>query len=180
MNEGLALTSPFFTCPKDLYKWFVDSAPKKATCVATVRGFGLPIYRWRINGVDLSPPAQLGQPNVQGSITVQATVTTDHAAQPSTSVLQDILVNYGVGEDDFSSNLVFDLPGVVGHVDLSVEASASERFASSDVSWATQSITIDNETLYWEPRYYVDRERCMKPFLDVAARLCPSDRFSVL
>lgn len=177
VDEGVALTSPFFTCPKDLYKWFVDSAPKKVTCVATVRGFGLPIYRWRVNGVDLNPPAQLDQPNVQGSITVQATVATDHAAQPSTSALQDVLINYGVGEDDFSSNLVFDLPGVVGHVDLSIEASASERFASSDVSWTAQTITVDNESLHWEARYYTDRERCMKPFLDVAARYIRSDPF---
>ncbi|MGY4592337.1 hypothetical protein ACVWXL_000083 [Bradyrhizobium sp. GM22.5] len=114
---------------------------------------------------------------MQGSITVQATVATDHAAQPSTSALQDVLINYGVGEDDFSSNLVFDLPGVVGHVDLSIEASASERFASSDVSWTAQSITVDNESLHWEARYYTDRERCMKPFLDVAARYIRSDPF---
>jgi hypothetical protein len=177
VNEGVALTSPFFTCPKDLYHWYVDSAPKTVTCVVTVRGFGLPIYRWRINGVDLNPPAQLGQPNVQGSITVQATVTTDHAAQPSTSVLQDVLINYGVGEDDFTSNLVFDLPGVVGQIDLSIEASASERFASTDVSWTAQSITVDNERLHWEARYYADRDRCMKPFLDVAARYIRSDPF---
>jgi hypothetical protein len=177
VDHGVAFTSPFFTCPKDLYRWYVDSTPKKVTCVSTARGFGLPIYRWRVNGVDLNPPAQLGQSNVQGSITVQATVTTDHAAQPSTSALQDIIINYGVGEDNFTSNLVFDLPGVVGHVDLSIEASASERFASSDVSWTAESKTIDNEMLYWEARYYADRDRCMRPFIDVATRYIRSDPF---
>jgi hypothetical protein len=177
VGDGVAFTSPFFTCPKDLYHWYVDSTSKKVTCVATARGFGLPIYGWRVNGVGLNPPAQLGQSNVQGSITVQATVTTDHAAQPSTSALQDIVINYGVGEDNFTSNLVFDLPGVVGHVDLSIEASASERFASSDVSWTAESTTIDNEMLYWEARYYADRDRCMKPFIDVATRYIRSDPF---
>ncbi|WP_426611286.1 hypothetical protein [Bradyrhizobium sp. McL0616] len=177
VDQGLVLTSPFFTCPKDVYRWYLDSAPKKVTCIAATRGFGLPIYRWRVNGVDLNPPAQLEQPNVQGSITVQAAVTTDHAAQPATSALQDVIVNYGVGEDDFTSNLVFDLPGVVGHVDLSIEASASERFASSDVSWSAESLTVDNEILHWEARYYADRGRCMKPFLDVAARYIRSDAF---
>ena len=82
-----------------------------------------------------------------------------------------------VGEDNFTTNLAFDLPGVVGHVDLSIEASASERFASNDVSWTAESITIDNEILHWEPRYYADRERCMKPFIDVAARYVRSDPF---
>jgi hypothetical protein len=177
VDQGLLLTSPFFTCPKDLYHWYLDSTPKTMTCIATTRGFGLPIYRWRVNGLDLSPPAQLGQPNVQGSITVQATVTTDHADQPSTSSLQDVVISYGVGEDNFTSNLVFDLPNLVGHVDLTIEASATERFASTDVSSTSDSITIDNESLYWEPRYYIDRDRCMKPFLDVAARYIRYDPF---
>jgi hypothetical protein len=171
------VTSPFFTCPEDRYHWYVDRALKKVTCVASARGFGLPIYRWRVNGVDLNPPAQLGQSNEQGSITVQAAVTTDQAAQPSTSALQDIVLNYGVGEDDFTSTLVFDLPEVVGHVDLSIEASASERFASTDVSWTAESTTIDNEMLYWEARYYADRDRCMKPFIDVATRYIRSVPF---
>jgi hypothetical protein len=171
------VTSPFFTCPKDRYYWYVDRALKKVTCVASARGFGLPIYRWRVNGIDLNLPAQLGQSNVQGSIIVQAAVTTDHAAQPSTSALQDIVLNYGVGEDDFTSTLLFDLPGIVGHVDLSIEASASERFASTDVSWTAESTTIDNEILYWEARYYADRDRCMKPFIDVATRYIRSDPF---
>jgi hypothetical protein len=177
VNEGVALVSPFFTCPKDLYQWFVDSTPKQVTCVATTRGFGLPLYRWRVNGVALNPPAQLNQPNVQGEIVVKAVVTTDHPVLPHTSSLQDVTINYGVGENDFTSNLVFDCPGVVGHIDLSVEVDVSERFASTDISSEIDSETIDNELLYWESRYYADRDRCMKPFLDVAREYVRSDVF---
>ena len=177
VNEGVAFVSPFFTCPKDLYQWYVDSTPKKVTCVANTRGYGLPLYRWSVNGVALNPPAQLNQPNVQGAIVVKAIVTTDHPIQPHTSALQDVTINYGVGENDFTSNLVFDCPGVVGHIDLSIEVDVSERFASTDTTSAIDSETIDNEFLHWESRYYSDRDRCMKPFLDVAREYVRSDVF---
>src|SRR5262249_55051424 len=122
-------------------------------------GWGQPVFSWRVNGVDVSSGG--------GSVNVQASVKQDSTTDPQqyTTSLQNMSLNCNIyvdSQDYRRSTLVIHVPpNVVGHVDLTIEIFANERFVSPSVQVSdARSITADNETVTWEERYYRNSSDC--------------------
>jgi hypothetical protein len=153
--DGSADVKAFFFCPGGTYRFSIDNAPQVLTCLATGRGFGQPIYSWRINGVN----AVAGN-----TISINAPISVLDPTNPQhrTSSLSTLLLRLDGGSTWRTSTLNVHVPAsAVGEVSLTLEAFAGEKFidpntVSSTVAWAQ----ADNETATWEDAYYRDRAEC--------------------
>lgn len=154
-------------CGPGMYAYTLLKTPRKVRCSSNAIGFGQPMFTWKINGIVL--------PSSGGSINTTASVTTRSPSKPlqTTNTSMTIAVAYAITSDVASSELEFTLDAVVGAVDLTIELDAREQFASSDVTPAIDALTIDNETLQFEPQYYDDVKRCLDSFLAHIPRKLP-------
>jgi hypothetical protein len=159
VRSGEADVSPGILCPKKVYHYSILSTPQQLTCVATAKGFGQPVYKWRINGVDVT---------ASGAISPSATVTIDDPRLPtlSSSKTELVSIQCTLSSTAFTSTLVMTFSTTVGHIDLVIEALANEKFASTDVTSGITWVTIDNEMLLWEDQYYADRDACLARWRD--------------
>ena len=170
-SSGDVVISPGFLCPKKKYHYDLLSTPQRLTCTAMAYGFGQPLYRWRVNGLDV--PAS-------GTITPTATVWMDDPTQqPSLrkTVLEPVAINCAVTAFPFSSALVMDFASTVGHIELTVEAFAHEKYASADETSGIDWLTIGNELLDWEQAYDDDRAQCEARWRDLVRRYVRFDPF---
>lgn len=154
VRSGLAKVSPYFTCPVDVYSYEIDRTPQVLTCVATTKGFAQPVYRWRVNGVDV--------PN-NGVINPSASVTEDEPNAPGqkTTSVKTVPIGCAVTGDAFTSTLVMNFGSMVGHIDVTIEALAHEKYVSPEIETnGIEWVTVHNEELLWEARYYRDRQKC--------------------
>jgi hypothetical protein len=153
LRSGDVEISPGILCAKKLYHYTIDSTPQLLTCVATTKGFGQPVYRWRINGVDIS---------ASGAVSPIAIVTIDDPSPTklSSTKSEAVSIQCTLTPATFSSTLAMTFGATVGHIDLVIEAFASEKFASTDETGSTDWVTVDNESLVWEDQYYNDRNAC--------------------
>lgn len=154
VRSGLASVSPYFTCPVDVYSYEIDSTPQALTSVATAKGFAQPVYRWRVNGVDV--------PNT-GTIKPSASVTVDEPNAPGqkTTSVMPVPIDCNVTSDPFTSTLVMNFGSTVGHIDVTIEALAHEKYVSPEIETnGIDWVTVANEVLLWEARYYRDRQKC--------------------
>ena len=96
----------------------IDRTPQVLTCVATTKGFAQPVYRWRVNGVDV--------PN-NGVINPSASVTEDEPNAPGqkTTSVKTVPIGCAVTGDAFTSTLVMNFGSMVGHIDVTIEALAA-------------------------------------------------------
>jgi hypothetical protein len=167
LADGEADVKPFFFCPGGRYAFSIDSTPQVITCTATTRGFGQPVYSWRLNGVPIAPG---------DTVSVVAPVTTNDTADPqlTTSALETVSVGSDGTSTPFTSTLRLHVPAaVVGDVKLTVEASAGEKYIApglltTEITW----MTADNERVTWDDAYYKDRDECRRRWHDFI------DRFS--
>jgi hypothetical protein len=170
VRSGADDVSPGLLCPKKHYRFDILRTPQVLTCVATGKGFAQPVYRWRVNGVDV--------PN-SGAINPMSTVTIDtpEVAGLVTTKTVPVTISCTVTPATFSSTLVMTFGGAVEHIDLVIEAFAHEKYASveetSDIDW----MTVDNEKIQWEPQYYIDRDACAKRWRDLVHRYVRYDPF---
>lgn len=155
---GTAEVSPYFLCKKKPYDFWVETAPKSLTCVATSRGFGQPQYVWQINGVSVS---------ASGTIKPTTAVFSNDPRLPDggTTVVQPIAIDCVVTNDVRTSTLAMTFPMRGGVPQLTIEVSASDKHVSptlpsSAITWAS----VANEMLTFVSRYYEDREACRKAF----------------
>jgi hypothetical protein len=150
------------------YHYSLDKTPQKLVCSSKAIGFGRADFIWKINGVTISGP--------EGTINATAWVTTSNPNKPldTTTNSATVSINYSVEFDVLSSQLTIALDAVVGHIDLAIELDASEKFASSEVTSTTEAITLDNETLQFEPSYYKDLLSCFANFMDHLPRKPPN------
>jgi len=155
-------------CGERTYHYSLDKTPQKLVCSSKAIGFGQPAFTWKINGETISGSG--------GTINATAWVTTSNPNKPldTTANSATVSINYSVEFDVLSSQLTITLDAVVGHIDLAIELDASEKFASSEVTSTTEAITLDNETLQFEPSYYKDLLSCFTNFMDHLPRKPPN------
>jgi hypothetical protein len=155
--SGKAYVSPFSLCPAKDYSFDIDSTPERVSCTATVRGFGQPVFAWRVNGVDV--------PAGGGAIGISASVMVDDTTNPQqhATALKNITVSCIVSTPtSWTGALRIDVPPtVVGHVNLIIDALVSDRFVAPAVQTkGTDWTTADNEEVVWNDGYYRDRDAC--------------------
>jgi hypothetical protein len=159
VTSGSAKVTPFFMCPVKDYAFSIESSPQTVKCTATETGFGQPNFSWRINGIDAPS---------NGSINVAATVIVDDTFDPQkqSSAVQSVPIDTSITTTTWTSTLTLYVPAtVIGHVDLTVEARATETYASpGDVTDTTTWTTADNERVVWEDAYYQDGNNCRAAF----------------
>ncbi len=169
VRSGTAEANLGIFCKKQSYHFDILSTPQKVTCVASAKGFGQPVYKWRVNGVDVPSSS---------TISPVADVTLDDPALPKQSVTKSIPVpiQCAITSDAFTSTLVMTFNSTVEHIALVIEALANEKFASTDVTSLTEWVTVDNEALQWEAQYYKDRAACdakWRDFVNTHVRFDP-------
>jgi hypothetical protein len=160
--SGTAHVQPFSSkfCHAKDYSFEIDSTPKRESFAATVRGFGQPLFAWRVNGVDVAGGGWIG---------ILASVLVDDTKNPQqhATVHKNITVFCVVETPtSWTGVLTIDIPPtVVGHVDLIIDALVSDRFvAPTAQTKGTDWITADNEEVVWENQYYRDRDACRIAF----------------
>jgi hypothetical protein len=170
VRSGEVVISPGIFCEKKLYHFDIFSTPQMLTCVATAKGFGQPVYKWRVNGVDV--PAS-------GSISPVTSVTMDDPTLPNLSVTNSVPVpiQCAITSDAFTSTLVMTFNFTVKHIAVVIEAFANEKFASTDVTSDIDWITVNNETLIWDEQYNKDRSACEERWHDFVHRHVRYDPF---
>jgi hypothetical protein len=157
VSSGQATVKPFFTCPAKNYHFNIESTPQQVTCTASTFGFAQPLFKWKVNGVDVTGNGSI-------SATVQLFVADKTNPQNSTLVTQTIQIFVTTKDERLTSELVVTCPNTVGDISLLVEVSAVEKVASKDVSTATQWIGINNQTVVWEDKYGKDFAACFSEF----------------
>jgi hypothetical protein len=157
--SGKAHVRPFSStlCPAKDYSFDIYSTPERVSCTATVRGFGQPVFAWRVNGVDV--------PAGGGSIGISASVMVDDTTNPQqhATALKNITVSCIVSTPtSWTGALTIDVPPTaVGHVNLIIDALVSDRFVAPAVQTkGTDWTTADNEEVVWNGQYYKDRDAC--------------------
>jgi hypothetical protein len=157
---------PSKSCAAMDYYFQIDSTPETVDCVATVRGFGQPLFAWRVNGVDV--------PAGGGPIEILASMLVDDTTNPQehATVHKNITVSCFEIPTLWKGDLTIDVPPeVVGHVDLVIDALVSDRFVASAVQTnGTGWVTADNEKVFWDSQYYRDREVCRAEFEEFLKR----------
>jgi hypothetical protein len=169
-RSGEAEVSPGILCAKKRYHFDIFSTPQMLICNATAKGFGQPVYKWRVNGVDVPS---------NGTISPVVSVTIDDPTLPklSSTKMVPVPIQCAITPATFTSTLVMTFNLVVEHIDLVIEAFANEKFASTEVTSGIDWVTVDNETLVWEDQYYIDRAACEKRWRDLINRYVRFDEF---
>jgi len=156
-STGTVETSPYFTCPVAKYAYTIYDIAALVRVTALVRGFGQPVYRWKINGqpasaagslsftevVYLDDPANPAVP-ISGNRSVQITYSDQGDTSPSGQVLDELDIN-GAGS---------------GHIPLTIEVEVSERYLADGSISAAAFAVLDGQSLVYEDKYYKDRLRC--------------------
>lgn len=168
-SSGSVLISPYLGCPAENYRYEIDNTPQLDHCVATVYGFAQPQYTWTVNGTLIDVPGGSGR--VIDTIT---SVLLDNPADPghptpswqSVQILCRPIASTWTWQS-MQGGLDLYPYGTPGHVLVNVSVSVSEQYAArTGATSASKFATIDQQTLTYEARYYIDRERCMKSFWD--------------
>src|SRR5262245_56875652 len=164
-------------CAAKDYSFEIYSTPKLVECTATVRGFGQPVFAWRVNGTDV--PAG-GGPTGGGSIDILANVLVDDTTNPQhyATTLKNITVTFSVLPPylvgPWTTILyIYVPPAVLGHVDLTIDAFVTDMLdvAPKVQTQGTSWITVNNEEVVWENQYWLDRDACRKVVADLVRRL---------
>jgi len=149
---------PFFNCAVRDYLYTVDRSPRRLDCVASVRGFAMPRFSWRVNGQELVMS--------EGSVTVAAKVSIDDPANPDTPkhATEQFSFSYQY-QDEFSfvalnNRLVIRNNSYSGHYELLVEVSVQEWDESKGTTTANAPIQMHAASVVYEQSYYDDRRRC--------------------
>jgi hypothetical protein len=155
--SGEATVQPFFFCPGGTYHFDILGVPQRLDVTATTHGFGQPVFSWLVNGVSLEPG---------DSISVQGAVTVNDAADPQkhTTGIQTVKISSSGSASGTKGYLrLFVDPAVVGHVDLTIDVKAAERYmnptvATAETGWAQ----VDTEVVQWEDQYYQHQDDCRR------------------
>jgi hypothetical protein len=168
-SAGVVLISPYLGCPADTYSYEIDNTPQLDHCVATVSGFAQPQFTWTVNGKPIDVP--VGGGTVIDTIT---SVLVDNPGDPdhptpswqSVQILCRPISNTWTWQA-MQGGLDLYPYSTPGHVLVNVSVSVSEQYAANTGVTSTSKIaTIDQQTLKYELRYYIDRDRCMRSFWD--------------
>lgn len=164
-SSGTVEISPYFTCPVAKYAYTIYNVAARLRATALVRGFGQPVYQWKING----------QPtNAAGTISFTEIVYLDNPANPAKPNSQSkfVQVSFVDQGNNSTSGQVLDEMDIygdsTGHIPLTIEVEVSEKFAQNGSISATAFATLDGQSLVYEDKYYKDRLTCEAAF---AARM---------
>jgi hypothetical protein len=149
---------PFYNCAVRGYLYTVDRSPRRLDCVASVRGFSMPRFSWRVNGKELVAS--------EGSVAVAAKVSIDDPANPDTpnQATEQFSFSYKY-QDEFSfaalnNRLVIRNNSHSGHYELLVEVSVQERDKGEGTTTANATVQVNAASVVYEQSYYDDRRRC--------------------
>jgi hypothetical protein len=142
VDSGTVKLSPFHTpaCPIKRYKWTLSNIPEELSCVASVSGFGMPSFKWRINGQGL---------NNKDSISTTTTIHVDDPNDPDNpaSSMRTVQLHYLTGDSSSRDRLAGILrvynDDYPGHITLNVEVDVQELYASTDVTSILAISTIE-------------------------------------
>lgn len=150
--------SPFVGCPARDYTYSFQKTPRRLEVVATAAGFGLPRFKWRVNGRDLAWASD--------SVIVPAKIEIDDPAHPDEP--KRTTDNFGFSythTDEFSfaglsNRLVINNSSYAGRYTLDIEVTVEDQFVLAGSAHASTSALIDTCPVVYEQSYYTDRERC--------------------
>ncbi len=168
-SSGIVLISPYLGCPAEEYSYKIENTPRLDHCVATVSGFAQPQYTWTVNGKPIDVP--VGSGRVIDTITnvlVDNPGNPDHPT-PSWQSVQILCrpISSTWTWQSMQGGLDLYPYSTPGHVMVNVGVSVSEQYAANTGATSTSKFaTIDQQTLTYEARYYIDRDRCMRSFWD--------------
>jgi len=156
-SSGTVEISPFFTCPVAKYAYTIYDIAARLRATALVRGFGQPVYRWKINGQPVA---------AAGSVSFTEPVYVDNPANPAVpnSQSKSVLVTCVDQGNNSTSGQVLDEMDIFGsgsgHIPLTIEVEVSEQFVPEGSVSAATFATLDGQSLVYEDKYYQDRLKC--------------------
>jgi hypothetical protein len=166
LSQGTAVARPYPTCPPKSYRYTVLGTPEQIQCIANVFGFGNPSFAWTIAGHPVDP-------NFGGVVIAELSVLVDDPANPSApkQTTQNVTIIYSLISDSStykgrSDTLAFRVVGEPGHVVIPVEVTVSEApAANAGSNSASITVVADQQTIQYEPQFYVDQRRCFETFV---------------
>ncbi len=150
--------APFFNCAARDYLYVVDSSPRRLDWVASVRGFSIPRFSWRVNGEELTAAS--------GTVTVPAKVSIDDPANPDAQKLATEQFSFRYEyQDEFSfaalnNRLVIRNNSRSGHYQVLVEVSVQEGIERDGTTMANSAVRMDAASVVYEQAFYEDSRRC--------------------
>lgn len=163
---GTVHTSPFFTCPAKDYQYFNLASTETQSITATTRGFGQPVFTWKVNGitlgssvsnstvwfsnvpVDIPNPADIKHP-------VPSIQTLACGYSDSTSLTRQAL----------SSNLTIWNKEYAGTYNIEVEVEVTEKKdAGKNPTVARTHVSLVGSIIQFDYQYYRDQEACESVF----------------
>ncbi|MFM0389285.1 hypothetical protein [Paraburkholderia dipogonis] len=158
-STGTATLSPYpANCPVGTYKYTISNVPSRLRCSAVVTGFGVPVYRWRINGQTVSG---------SGIVQTTARVARDDPQNPDVPKFaeENVVLSYATFPDTStyqqrSGDLVITNVGFPGHCWLDIEVTVAEVLAPSIGTVQSESDHLDTQRLDYEDSFRRDRGVC--------------------
>ena len=162
-QEKTVHLSPYLTCPAKDYTYSFQKTPRRLEVVATAVGFGLPRFKWHVNGHELT--------SASDSVIVAAKVEIGDPAHPDEP--RQTTDNFGFSytqADEFSfrglsNRLVIDNSSYAGRYMLDIGVTVEDRYGPAGSAYASTSACIDTYAVIYEESYYTDRARCAAKIL---------------
>lgn len=159
-SKGVAHIAPSFNCPAQDYKYTIQHRSEQLQCEAVAVGFGIPEFKWRVNGELLL--------NRSGKATVNADFTIDNPNDPERPhhSTGPFTFQYDIADkftyQSLSSELMLENLSYSGRYDLQVEADVTEHYGGSDITSDIRNTVMNASVVAYEQRYYDDRRRCFE------------------
>jgi hypothetical protein len=153
LNSGKVTVSPFFNCPKNLYKFTILGQPMQIVVTANTHGFGQASFSWTLNGV----PLLLKAGDASASITL---IGPDIAGGEKVENADLSYTWQTVTSNRLSEQLILTLNDPFARYDVTIECIATEMFAAASSESSMWIDGIDDRSTQWEPKFYEDQQRC--------------------
>jgi hypothetical protein len=160
---GIALVSPFFTCPAKDYGFSRLRTAETRSIVASTLGFGNPNYAWKVQAVRAFQGAGSGSVNVD----VEVPEPNNPATPQETTAELDYTYQCVDSGDQIAKTSTLTLTNTSFDGDYIVEISVDvteQQEGNVNPVTASQHIDLNGLLIQYVPQYYLDRAACQAAF----------------